>query len=225
MNYRVFSTYYFTDWILTLTTLVSFVISIYHRRHKQLFLIQIYIAASLLLDILVSSTDPLISNNKTWFEIDCVSLNLYAILEITLLSLFICSAIVKRTIAHIVKTLCIIYILFCFSIWIYFSKAITSNTPYLFALEGILITTICLLYFYDLMHSLPKEGIRTKPDFWIASGILFYFSTTGPYYLMIRNFDYISTMNSFFTSVNYCLSPLLFFAFIKAYLCPIRTQE
>ena len=225
MNYSVFTSHYFTDWILTATTLLSLVVSWKRRAHKQLFLIQIYIAASLLLDILISSTDSLISNNKTWFEIDCVSLNLYAILEIILLSLFICNAILKRNIAHVVKTLCILYILFCFSIWIYFPSAITSNTPYLFAFEGILITTICLLYFYDLMHSLPKEGIRAKPDFWIASGILFYFSTTGPYYLMIKNFDYTSTINSSFTSVNYCLSTILFLSFIKAYLCPIRAQE
>ena len=225
MNYSVFTSHYFTDWILTATTLVSLVISWTHRAHKQLFLIQIYIIASLFIDVLSSITELLFSNNKLWLDMDCLAFNLFSILEISVIFLFISKKIYKRKIRHILKALFSIYIILCVITWMSFPKAIISNIPYLFGLEGIIISTICLLYFYDLMQSPPAERIWGRPDFWVISGLLLYFSTTCPFYLALDDLKYTPVINITFTSINYCLYTLLFIAFIKAFLCPIRIQK
>ena len=225
MNYSVFSRPYFTDWILTATTLVSLIVSLVHRVHKQLFLIQIYIVASLFIDVLSTITELFFSDNELWLDTDCIVFNLFSILEISIVYLFTAKLINKKETKLVAQILCIVYIFSCVLIWISFPKAIISNTPDLFGLEGILISSICLLYFLDLMHSLPMEGIMKKPDFWVISGILFYFSTTSPLYFVLTGLKNIPFINIAFTSANYCLYTVLFLTFIKAYLCPIHIQK
>lgn len=225
MNYTVFTSHYFTDWILTATTLVSFVISLIYRAHKQLFLIQIYIAASLFIDILFMVTELLFPDKQLRVDINCVVFNIYSILEIYLIYLFISRTITRKGIRITMKILFGNYVSFCVLIWIYFPSALISNTPHLFALEGIVITTLCLLYFYELMHSLPKEEIWKKSDFWVISGILFYFSTSCPFFMLLKGLHYTPLINLLFTCINYCLYTILFLAFIKAYLCPIHIQK
>lgn len=225
MNYAVFTSHYFTDWILTVTTLVSFIISWTHRRHKQLFLIQIYITASLVVDLLSSLTELVFLDSKIWREIDCVSLNLFSILEITIIYLYIIKTIGRKLFRTGMKILYMIYICFCIIIWLSFPKALISNTPHLYALEGIIITVFCLLYFYELMHLPPKEEIWNKPDFWVISGLLFYFSITCPFYMLLNGLNSTPLANIIFSSFNYCLYTILFISLIKAYLCPFRVQS
>ena len=226
MNYTVFTSHYFTDWILTATTLVSFVISLIYRAHKQLFLIQIYIAASLFIDILFMITELLFPDKRLWHEIDCVSLNLYSILEISLIFLFIKKEINRKSTQYSLKILYGIYISFCLVIWMYFKNAIISNSPHLFALEGIIITAFCLVYFYEFMHSNLTNDIQDNTHFIVICGILFYFSTTVPFYFSSSSLLQISpTFSIIYNCINYCLYTILFLTFIKAYLCPITIQK
>ena len=225
MNYAVFTSHYFTDWILTVTTLISFIVSWTRRNHKQLFLIQIYITASLIVDILSTLTELIFMDNKVWHEIDCASLNLLSILEITLIFLFVIKIITRRAIRKCMIVLYITYGSFCTSIWLSFPRAFISNTPLLYAMEGVIITIFCLLYFYDLMHSISNDEIRKKPDFWAISGILFYFSITCPFYMLMKGLHSTPFVNVIFTCIDYCLCTILFISFIKAYLCPIRVQR
>src|SRR6185437_742471 len=182
MNYSVFTSHYFTDWILTATTLVSLVISWTHRAHKQLFLIQIYIIASLFIDVLLTLTELLFPDDKLWMKINSITLNLYSILEIVLISLFISNAIGRASIRGLIKKLCAIYILLFISIWLYFPATVTLNLRHLFAIEGILITTFSLFYFYEIMHMGFSVEINKDSNFIAISGILFYFSASVPYY-------------------------------------------
>jgi hypothetical protein len=226
MNYSVFTSHYFTDWILTATTLVSFVISLTHREHKQLFLIRLYIGASLFIDILFTVAELLYSTNKLCVEIGDVILNLYSILEISLLSLFIRNAVKRKKFRRLIKTLCNFYILFSISVWIYFPTAITSNLHYLFAVEGIFITAFSLVYFYEIIHSGFLTRISKDPKFIVISGILFYFSTSVPYYFSSYDLLQVS-LNSFmiYDSINYAFYTVLFLTFIKACLCPVLIQK
>jgi hypothetical protein len=225
MNYSVFTSHYFTDWILTATTLVSLVISWKHRKHKQLFLIQIYIIASLFIDVLSSITELLFPNNKLWLDMDCVAFNLFSILEMSVIFLFITKKIYKRKTRYILKILYSSYIILCVVTWMSFPVAIISNIPYLFGFEGIIISILCLSYFYDLMQSPLLEKIWRIPDFWVVSGLLLYFSTTCPFYWALDGLKYTPIIDVTFTSINYCLYTILFIAFIKAFLCPIRIQK
>lgn len=226
MNYSVFSSHYFTDWILTATTLVSLVVSLVHRVHKQLFLIQIYIVASLFIDVLSTIRELLFSDSKLWLAINCATLNFYSISEIILIALFISNVIPKKNINKIIKTLCCIYVTFCVSLWLYFPTAITSDLHYLFALEGIFITIFCLFYFYEIIHTGFSIDISQDSNFIAICGILFYFSTSVPYYFSSYKLLELSP-DSFiiYDCINYFFYTILFLSFIKAYLCPVLLQK
>ncbi len=225
MNNTIFTSHYLTDWILIATTLVSFVISWKFRAHKQLFLIRIYIAASLFVDILSSATELFFPESKICLAIDNAVLNLYSILEISVIYLFINRTISRKSFKISIQLFYIFYVGLCLIIWVFFPKAIISNTPYLFALEGILIAGLCLPYFYELIYSLPIERISKVPDFWVISGILFYYSSTFPFYFILIGLHYAPSINVIFISVNYFLYTILFLAFIKAFLCPIHIRK
>lgn len=225
MNYAVFTSHYFTDWILTVTTLVSFIISWTHRRHKQLFLIQIYITASLVVDLLSSLTELVFLDSKIWCITNNVVLNLYSILEFSLICLFIYRLIINKAIRATARILYFAYLVICSAFWATFPKKLASNSPHLFALEGILITLFCLFYFYEFMQSDTYKEIRSNSQFIIISGILFYFSTTVPYYFSAFSLIEISpTFSNVYSCINYCLYTVLFITFIKAYTCRIRTE-
>lgn len=226
MNYSVFTSHYFTDWILTATTLLSLVVSWKRRAHKQLFLIQIYISVSLFTDIFFTLTDLLFSKRIFWSKINCIILNLYSILEISLISLFICNAIERKGFNKTIKIILSIYIVFCISIWLYFPDAITSDLHNLFALEGILIAIFCLLYFYEIIRTGFSTKISEDSNFIAICGILFYFSSSVPYYFSSYNFfDLSADFLIIYDCMNYSFYTVLFLTFIKAYLCPIRIRK
>jgi hypothetical protein len=113
MNNTIFTSHYLTDWILIATTLVSFVISWKFRAHKQLFLIRIYIAASLFVDILSSATELFFPENKMCGEIYNCVINFYSLLEISIIYLFIRKITIKKRIRVGMKIIYLIYIFSC----------------------------------------------------------------------------------------------------------------
>jgi len=225
MNYSVFTSHYFTDWILTATTLVSLVISWTHRAHKQLFLIQIYIIASLFIDVLLTVRELLFPGNL-WMKISSAALNLYSILEILLISLFISNAIKRISIKSLIKKLCAIYILLVILILLHFPATITIDLRHLFAIEGIFITTFSLFYFYEIIHTDFSVDISKDSNFIAISGILFYFSASVPYYFSSNQELKLSpNFIVMYDCINYVFYTILFLTFIKAYLCPALVQK
>jgi hypothetical protein len=168
----------------------------------------------------------LFPGKRLWPEINNAMLNLYSILEISLIYLFISRIIVRISIRISMKILYSIYVIFCAIFWLYFPNAITLNIPHLFALEGIMITIICLLYFYEFMKSGLAGDIQENTHFIVICGILFYFSTTVPFYFSSNSLLKISpALRIVSDCINYCFYTTLFLTFIKAYLCPIRVQK
>ncbi len=226
MNNTIFTSHYLTDWILTATTLVSFVISWKYRAHKQLFLIRIYIAASLFVDILSSATELFFPQSKICGEIYNCVINFYSLLEISIIYLFIRKITIEKRMRKGMKILYLIYIFSCAILWIYFPQAVVLNIHHLYAFEGVLITAICLLYFFEFVNRDFQKDIFKNPRFIIICGILFYFSTTVPYYFTSTSLLQISpSFRIIYDCINYCFCTILFLTFIKAYLCPIPIQK
>ncbi len=226
MNNTIFTSHYLTDWILTATTLVSFVISWKFRAHKQLFLIRIYIAASLFVDILSSVTELLYPESKVCGEIYNGTINFYSLLEISIIYMFISTITLGKRTRKCMKILYLIYILVCAILWIYFPHAIILNIHHLYSFEGVLITAICLLYFFELIQNDFHTDILENPQFIIICGILFYFSTTVPYYFTSTSLLEISpSFRLIYDCANYLFYTILFLSIIKAFLCPIPIQK
>ena len=92
------------------------------------------------------------------------------------------------------------------------------NTSY----KVFLAQTLCMLiptflYFLQLFSFSPQKNLRNNPEFWIAIGCLFYFSTTIPLFFLA---SVVSIYKFFFlNSINYIAYSVLYLFIARAFLC------
>lgn len=95
-----------------------------------------------------------------------------------------------------------------------------------YSLAGLLIVAFCIFYFFELFQRLQTVNLLRNPDFWICSGLLFYFSSTFPIYGMINNMRQIPeivrlNLNAIFN----VLDVLLYTSLSIAFLCRLRIKK
>lgn len=214
-----------TYWILFISIIVSFVISLIHRKKRDLFPIQLYIIVSLIVNGVLNIIE-LFSIHKKNGEFESVLINIYSILEISILYYYLYNRIKKLNFRHLMKTLLIVYFSICAMLWIIKAKGIFTFTPNLFGIEGILIIVPCFFYIYEILKSDSLIDLKNNANFIITCGILFYFGITIPSYLSWYNLYYISPeFIKIVIVTNYTFYTILFISFTKAYLCTASVQK
>lgn len=112
-------------------------------------------------------------------------------------------------------------IYFCFLAYLICMWAVTDiflNTP----AKVFLVQSLCMLipiffYFLQLFKLPPDFNLTNKPEFWIALGCLFYFSSTIPLFLVK---SLISTSNHYLlNSINFIGYSILYSCISRAFLC------
>jgi len=109
---------------------------------------------------------------------------------------------------------------------IFFVQKMESFHSVTYSLGGLLVVGLCIFYFFGLFQR-PQAIILTRnPDFWICSGLLFYFSTTFPIYGMANNFYRLPVfirlnLNAIFN----VLDVLLYTSFSIAFLCRLKIRK
>ena len=95
-----------------------------------------------------------------------------------------------------------------------------------YSLGCLLIVTFCIYYFFELFQ-LPHSIILSKePNFWICSGLLFYFSCTFPVFGLLNFFSAPSkTIVQTVTIISNLLDVLLYSSFTIAFLCRIKIKR
>lgn len=92
---------------------------------------------------------------------------------------------------------------------------------------GSLVIVICaIFYFYELFNSEKSVNLIRQPEFWISSGLLFFYSCSFPLFSLINNF--YSPSNKIIHAIISLLSIvniLLYSSFIIASLCRIRIRK
>lgn len=210
-----------TYWILFVSIIASFVVSVIHRKKRDLIPIQLYIIVSLITNI-VTGIIELFSSYKKNDEFETAIVNLYSILEISLLYCYLYNIVKKPNFRNSMKILLIIYFLICTILWIVKVKGIFSFTPNLFAFEGIFIIVPCLFYIYEILKSDFLIDLKNNANFIITCGILFYFGITIPSFFSWYNLYYISPgFIKIIIITNYSFYTILFMSFMKAYLCTV----
>lgn len=95
-----------------------------------------------------------------------------------------------------------------------------------YSLGGILVVGLCVFYFFELFQRPRFVNLSSSPDFWICSGLLFYYSCTFPIYGMVNNLNdmpkfILRNLNIIFN----VLDILLYTSFSIAFLCRLRTRK
>lgn len=210
-----------------LTVILLFIILlIAFKRPKKtsLKLITIYVAVSLITNLIDGISDVIYYNGFLYG----VSFSVQIVLEIFLINLFLFLKF-KRTSFRMVTVFCTLPFLFIgFRFWILQPQYSTGFYPIEWGTEGIFISIPSLLLIFEILKSDFKTDLNSNPDFIIAAGLLFYFSLSVPIFFYLSNvfFDnnihytylYLENLVDFFYIV-------LLLVLIKAYLCPIEISQ
>jgi len=120
-------------------------------------------------------------------------------------------------------------------IWIYplvagtnilFIQKINTFHTITYSLGGLLIVALCIWYFFELFQRPNSVNLTGNPDFWICSGLLFYFSCSFPIIGMLNN---LKTVPAFIimnlNSILNVLDILLYTSFSIAFLCRLKIRK
>ncbi len=125
----------------------------------------------------------------------------------------------------------IIQILFISTLFIavyllYYNNTDRSNL-HILALSNVCKTIFCVLFFQQYFQNLSNKNILSEPSFWIVTGQLFYSSLSLPFYALNsyikQQFSPLIAYNIF--SISNILIIIMYFFFIKAYLCTNRLHK
>lgn len=131
------------------------------------------------------------------------------------------------------KVLDMIFILFTFTSLIFFIELISSRYPeneiekhsfYINIIEFLLLSGMCLIYFYELFATIPKLNLFKRPSFFIVTATFFYTVFPIPFFMLAR--DVFSTsIYDMLSACHYLLLIVMLLSLSKAFLWknPITT--
>lgn len=214
-----------TYWISLISIITSLVVSFIYRKKKDLLPIQVYIIVSFIVNGALKVVE-ILSMEKQFEEFESALVNIYSILEISIIYYYFFKIISRREFRTLMRFFLLIYFSTCSILWYFEAKGIYNFAPNLFGLEGLLITIPCFFYIYEIFRSDLRIDLISNSNFIVTCGILFYFGVTIPSYLSWYNLYYVAPEALKITIIsNYSFYALLFFSFSKAYLCIIPQQK
>ena len=192
---------------------------------KQLLPIQLYIFFSIVLSLIIKITDLLPQNSLTT-SFAHIAINVFSLLEISLIYYFLYARLAGHWFRILIITFYLTYVSICFIFWTIEPNSFFSFAPFLFGIEGLLITIPCFCYLYEILRSDLLIDLNSNANFIVTCGILFYFSISIPTYLSWYNLHYLAPgIDKLLLISNSISYAILFISFMKAYLCNIQEQK
>jgi hypothetical protein len=213
------------DWISLLVIMSCLIISFVKRNNQDLLPIQVYIITSFIFNFSAKIFDyhyKSLANN----HISEVVLNVFSLLEISILYYFLLSRIKNSKFRIANKILLLIYYSTCTILWSIKKNSFFAFSPDLFGIECILLVIPCFLYIHEILNSELHINLNSDPNFIITCGILFYFSVSTPSYFSWYNLRLVAPgILRLLILSNSIFYAILFFSFMKAYICTIPTLK
>ena len=210
------------DWTAQVMLLFALILSWTTRKNQNLLAIKVYT----ILLFLISFSDTFNYSPNLNKLIESVSVNVFSIIEISLIYYFLHKNISYKKSRHILKIFWLIYISICAVFWTANKDAFFSFAPALFGMESILIVIPCLIYIFEILNSELKTDLKRDPNFIVTCGVLFYFSISVPIYFSWFTLYYLSPgFEKILLITNTMCTILLIISFMKAYLCQIPDQQ
>ena len=174
----------------------------------------VYIVSSIFQGVLILYFDL----NPGPVNIDSISANIFTIIEFIIFSFFFLSILQSKAIKYLLIIFLIGFPLFCTYYWLKINSV--YNFPYTISVvEAFCFLVPCFFYFYEVFTKPPTYNLSRQPQFWITTGILFYFITMIPSFLIMEFLEDNWFLFRNLGLIGFFSTSLLYSLIVKGFLC------
>lgn len=214
-----------TNWLSLTVIVIAFFFTLQYSDRKNLMPIKIYIILSIVANLTMNVFDSFFPQSH-FRNFEQAVFNICCLLEVSLIYYFLFIRTKGKWFRTIGSISFFLYISICILCWLLNHRLFYSFTPDLLGVEGLLITSYCLFYIYEILRSDINTDLMADANFIVTCGILFYFSLSVPTYFSWYNLHYLAPgFEKIAILANSIFYIILFISFMKAYLCPITNQK
>ena len=149
----------------------------------------------------------------------------YQPVEYTLVALFYINTIYSSFAKKVIRVSVPVFVLFCLANSL-FLQDVNSPNSNCFMIEAVLLIVWSGFYFYELFTSNEEERIWRIPEFWVSTGVLFFYA--GTFFLMgLLNYLYKVDMGlaKKLYVINHVLNLLLYSLYAVGFICKARQMK
>lgn len=210
--------YYFSPLFAAIAFFASVIIFSDPKAAKYLKTFSLFLLVNLIMETISAIQDAYVINNLLF-------VNLVTVLDFTFYIYFLREIIRHRRIKKILLYCLIFYpAIFLVNILLVQGSVVFHSMTY--ALACLVIIFSCIFYFLEMFQQTYSVNLARQPEFWICSGLLFYYACTFPFYgttNLVRALPKVILKNLLFIFV--LLNILLYLSFTIAFLCWPRNER
>ena len=107
-----------------------------------------------------------------------------------------------------------------------FIQKLGSYNSFTYALGCLLISLICIYYFFELFQSTKSVNLTRLPAFWICAGLLFFYTCSFPIFGLLNYLRHSSPIiQKNIQVILTLLNVFLYSSFTIAFLCRIKVRN
>jgi len=207
----------FNEAVMIAAALISFILSLIHRKKfKSLRYIGLYPLASLL--------QILIFHNFSSLKIINSTVSIFLSLEFAIIYHFFFQIILSEKLKKGLRILCLGFLIYLLYMWI-FTNSFFERPEKIYVVQSLFILIPCFFYFAQLFTIPPTIRLIESPIFWITTGCLFFFSCTAPVFYVYTILNLLGEFDILYWIILIAYS-IFFICIAKAFLCkPIQIED
>ena len=155
-------------------------------------------------------------------KIQYITINIFEVIEFLFIYSFCLRTLTFKLFRKIVKALLVVFFLYLLFMWIFMNAFNKYYEVYIAQSTFLLVPPV--LFFLQTLKLPSNNTLLDEPAFWINIGILFFFSSTIPLFVLEAYFRNFINQNDALFSISYIAYGVFFLLITKAYLCKPTTK-
>ena len=166
----------FSLWLANLSTysvsipLIIGLIFFLRLNFEQKILIY-FLIVSILFEIMANKLATVAGSNNLYL------LHIFTVLEFSFIAVIYRFVLKSWMSSKWIYGLIAFFVVFAYLNTLFFEK-LTEFNSIARAIEGLLIITLCLIYFYKVLTEMKIKRLESEPMFWLNTGLIIYFSAS-----------------------------------------------
>jgi hypothetical protein len=219
MKRMIIESYFSLIFLLIVQFITAIVGYANRRKFPELRYFHFYPLAALLQTVFSLASIALVDNYK--HKVMQPSVSLFMAIEFLLIYLFAFQTVLVKRERKLLKFLFFSFIIYLLLMW---SFGTFHQYYKVYFVQSVILLIPSIMYFFQIFR-LPAFGSQiSQPAFWVHIGILFFFSSTIPLFILETYSRNFIVHNQYLFSISYIAYGIFFLLICKAYLCKTATK-